>query len=134
MATSSLVTLTLGRGSRLRRSAESAPASRAVPSAGRDVERRVAVEQPERLEPERDRVDGHHRPVFRAGDVMDSEYVPEHHVGVLDGPVLRGPPGQSRVPLAEAREVAARPALLRPGRRGPAGGAEPPGPPEHRRG
>ena len=52
--------------------------------AGRHVQGGIAVEEPERLEPERDGVDRHDRPVLRAGDVVDAEHVPEHHVGVLD--------------------------------------------------
>src|SRR6476620_7478772 len=53
----------------------------------RYVERRIAVEEAERLQPERDDVDGHHRPVLGPGDVVHSEHVPQHDVGVLDGPV-----------------------------------------------
>ena len=82
------------------------------PVARGHVQGRVAVEEPERLEPERDDVAGHHRPVLRPGDVVDAEHVPEHHVGVLDGPVRRGPDRQARVMLAQVREVAAGPALV----------------------
>ena len=42
-----------------------------------DVQGRVAVEGAERLEPERDDVRGHDRPVLWAGDVVDTEHVPE---------------------------------------------------------
>src|SRR6266496_2983052 len=53
----------------------------AVVLAGRgDVQRRVAVEEPERLEPERDRITGHDGPVLRPRDVVDAEHVPQHDV------------------------------------------------------
>ena len=81
--------------------------------ARRHVERRVAVEEADRLEPERDGVDRHHRPLLRARDVVDPEHVPEHDVGVLDRTVLRGPHGQAAVLLALDHELAAGPALVR---------------------
>src|ERR1700758_888982 len=64
------------------------------------VQRGVAVEEARRLEPERDRVRGHDRPVLRPGDVVDAEHVPQDHVGPGDRPVLPGPGGQALVPLA----------------------------------
>src|SRR6266536_988621 len=81
--------------------------------AGGHVERGIAVEEADRLEPERDRVDGHHRPVLWPGDVVDAEHVPQHHVGVLDRPVPRGPDGQALIALALRAELTARPALVR---------------------
>src|SRR5579862_3569271 len=56
--------------------------ARALRGIRRDVQRRVPVEEPEWLEPERHGVDRHHRPVLRPGDVVDAEHVPEHHVGI----------------------------------------------------
>ena len=65
---------------------------------GRDVQGRIAVEDSERLEPERDGVDRHDRPVLRPRDVVNAERVPQHHVGVVDGAVLRRPAGSPSRP------------------------------------
>src|ERR1051326_3641833 len=40
-----------------------------------DIKGRVAVEESERLEPERHDVDGHHRPILGPGDVVDAGHV-----------------------------------------------------------
>ena len=48
---------------------------------GRGIEGRVLVEEAERLEPERDDVDWHDRPVLSPRDVVNAEDIPEHHVG-----------------------------------------------------
>src|SRR5690348_851873 len=76
------------------------------------VEGGVAVEEADRLEPERRLVDRHHRPLLGAGDVMYPEHVPQHDVHVLDCAVLGGPHGQPAVPGALYDELAARPALV----------------------
>jgi MFS family permease len=116
----------------------SAPLSTPVPRlalvAWRDVQGGIAVEEAERLEPERDDVRGHHRPVLRAGDVVQAKHVPEHHVGVLDGPVGLGPGGQARIVLGLDGEVAAGPALVRTVRRHPERVADDLGPLEGRGG
>src|SRR5204862_4972500 len=78
----------------------------------RHVQGRVAVEETERLEPERDDVARHPPPVLRPGDVVDAEHVPQHHVGVLDRPVGPRPRAQARVVLALDREIPAGPALV----------------------
>src|ERR1700730_7121681 len=59
------------------------------------VEHRVAVEEPERLEVETDPGDRHDRPVLRSYDVVGAEGVPHDEVGVLDRPVARGIAGQA---------------------------------------
>ena len=87
----------------------------AVAGARRHVERRVAVEEADRLEPERDGVDRHHRPLLRARDVVDAEHVPEHDVGVLDRAVLRGPRRQPAVAARSGRRTR-RTASARPRR------------------
>ena len=70
------------------------------------------MEEPGRLEPERDRVDGHDRPLLRARDVVDPEDVPEHDVRVLDRAVRLRPDRQPGVGGALGRHLAARPALV----------------------
>ena len=66
----------------------------------RHVQRGIAVEEAERLEPERHRVHRHDRPVLRPGDVVEPEHVPEHHVGVdqrlVVGDPLRSARGRPR--------------------------------------
>jgi hypothetical protein len=79
---------------------------------GRHVEGGVAIEEPDRLEPERDRVDRHHRPLLGARDVVHPEHVPQDDVRVLDRAVLRRPHRQAAVALALDDELAAGPALL----------------------
>src|SRR4051794_7011952 len=91
----------------------------AMAGRGRDVQRRIAVEEARRLEPKRDGVDRHDRPLLRARDVVDAEDVPEHHVGVLDRAVALRPHRQAAVRRALRRHLAARPALVRVVRRDP---------------
>src|SRR5579862_7085258 len=86
--------------------------ARALRGVRREVQRRVPVEEPERLEPERHGVDRHHRPVLGPGDVVDAEHVPQHHVGVLDPPVRGGPSWKPRVAQRKVRELPARPPLV----------------------
>jgi len=64
---------------------------------GRYVEGGVAVEETVGPELEPDAGDRHHRPVFRAHDVVSGEGVPEHQVGVFQRAVGRGP-GRQAVP------------------------------------
>src|SRR3954453_9100038 len=63
------------------------------------VQRRVAIDEPERLEPEDDNVDGHHRPIYRPGVVVVAEPVPHPHIRVLDGPRGQFPGTQASVML-----------------------------------
>src|ERR1700675_4328273 len=44
--------------------------------------------------------DGHDRPIFGAGDVVEAERVPGDDVGVFDGAIGFGPGGQSVVAFA----------------------------------
>src|SRR3954453_3479745 len=67
-----------------------------------DVEGWVLVEEADRLEGEAGVLDGHHRPVLRAGDMVDAERVPGDAVGVLDRAVAGRVRGQ---PLAAGRQV-----------------------------
>ena len=76
------------------------------------VDRRVLVEEPERLEPEGDRVGRHDRPVLRAGDVVEAEHVPEHDVGALQRLVVGDPAGHPLVAFGLRRVRARRPALV----------------------
>src|ERR1700759_5314106 len=98
------------------------------------VQGRVAVEEPGRLQPERHRVGGHHRPVLGPGNVVDAEHVPQHHVGAGGRPVLRGPGAQAVVLLALVAELPARPAFGRVVGRDPQRVPDDPGPLEYRRG
>ena len=73
----------------------------------RDVERGVAVEEPERDQHEPRVLDRHHRPVLGPGYVGDAEGVPEHDVALDDGAVRRGPVGEP-VPAGVLVGVVAR--------------------------
>src|SRR5579871_3888226 len=55
------------------------------------VQRGVRIEKPNRPERETGPLDRHDRPVLGAWQMMAAEGVPEHDVGVLDGPVRLGP-------------------------------------------
>src|SRR5215831_6964266 len=62
------------------------------------VQRGVRIEKTKRPERETGPLDRHDRPVLGPWNVMAAEGVPEHDVGVLDGPVCLGPlrePGPS---------------------------------------
>ena len=83
-----------------------------VPRLRRHVERRVPVEETERLEPERDRVHRHDRPVLGPGDVMQAEDVPEHDIGVDQRLVVGDPLGQPVIGQALGRIRSARPLLV----------------------
>ena len=114
--------------------ARSAPRRRCQPTAGGATSPPLVVvglaarramgcgRRSRRFEPERDDVRGHHRPVLRPGDVIQAERLPEHHAGVLDGPVGLGPGGHAAVAGGMDREVAARPALRAPQDAGPCSG------------
>ena len=93
---------------------------------------RVPVEEAHRLQPERDGVHGHHRPLLRPRDVVDSEHVPEHHVGVLD----RAATVQAGRPLSSSLWTGNSPQGQRSSSAygGPTGCARRSVPPEHARG
>ena len=84
-----------------------------------DVQGGVAVEESNWLEPERDNVNRHYRPFLGTGDVVDAERVPEHHIGVFDGPVCGGPFRQPHAGAALIDEFSRRPTFIRIVRRHP---------------
>ena len=86
---------------------------------GRHVQRRVPLEEAVRPEREADRGDRHHRPVLRPRDVRVGEDVPEHHVGVRDRAVGRGPARQAVAAGVLVRVVAGRVPLVGAVRRHP---------------
>ncbi len=73
-----------------------------------DVERGVAVEEPERREQEAGVLDRHHRPVLGPHEVGDTERVPEHDVGVDERPVGGRPAGQPVAALVLVRDTRRR--------------------------
>src|ERR1700729_2766905 len=60
----------------------------------RQVDRRVPVEEAERLQREPGVLHRHDREVLRPAEVGHADRVPHHDVGVDHRPVGRGPPGQ----------------------------------------
>src|SRR5258708_8376047 len=76
--------------------------------ARRYVERRVAVEEPERHQHEPGVLDRHHGPVFRTHEVRDSERIPNHEISVDDRPIVCGPARQAAVTALLVRVLAAR--------------------------
>ena len=78
----------------------------------RDVERRVAVEEPDGLEREAGLAPGHDRPVLRAHEVRHADRVPEHDVLVLQRAV-RAPFRQPARARALVGVGAGREALVR---------------------
>ena len=86
----------------------------------RDVQRRILVEEAERLEPEGDRVCRHDRPVLGPGDVVDAEDVPQHDIGVSQRRIVADPVADPQLVRTEpaagfgarlGRIVTGRPAL-----------------------
>ena len=75
----------------------------------RGVEGRVLVEEAERLEPERNDVDWHDRPVFDACDVVDAEDVPQHDIGSHQWRVVGDPASYAGVFTRLGRIVARGP-------------------------
>src|SRR5829696_8394040 len=51
----------------------------------------IPVEESEWLQPERDDVDWHDRPVLCPGDVVDPEDVPQHHVSAHEWRIISDP-------------------------------------------
>ena len=77
----------------------------------RGIEGGVLVEEAERLEPERNDVDWHDRPVLDSRDVVDAEDVPQHYIGSHQRRVLRDPASDAGVLTGLGRIVACRPAF-----------------------
>src|SRR5215207_3215228 len=77
----------------------------------RSIEGWVLVKEAERLEPERDDVDWHDRPVLNPRDVVNAEDVPKHHVGSHQRRVIGDPASDPRVLTRLCRIVTGRPAL-----------------------
>src|SRR6266566_957675 len=63
-------------------------------SRGSKVDRGIPVEEPERLERESDIFARHHGEILWPAKVCRADRMPQHDVGVHDGPVLGGPGGQ----------------------------------------
>src|SRR6188472_2711758 len=63
----------------------------------RGIEGRVLVEEAERLEPERDDVDWHDRPVLDSRDVVDAEDVPQDHICSDQRRVVGNPASEAHV-------------------------------------
>src|SRR5215471_12409456 len=72
----------------------------------RHVERRVAVEEANRLQREAGGGDLHHRPVLRGGDVVGAEAVPEDDVGVFQIAICRDVAREAGAPRVLVRVVA----------------------------
>ena len=61
----------------------------------RQIQRRVAVEEPDRLKHEAAGLDGHHGPVLGPRQVGRTDGMPEHHIRIFDVAVVGGPGGQA---------------------------------------
>ena len=78
---------------------------------GRGIEGRILVEEAERLEPERDDVDWHDRPVLSPRDVVNAEDIPKHHVGADQRRIFGNPASDAGVLTRLGRIVTGRPAF-----------------------
>ncbi|WP_427901935.1 hypothetical protein [Mycobacterium lepromatosis] len=78
-----------------------------------DIHSGVTVEETDRFQTKERHIGGHDRPILGMGDVVYTEGVPHHHIGVLDQTVGQGPFRQGQPGTALVHELPSWRVLLR---------------------